>query len=77
MMTEHGITCSFNPTFRTPGAGTTGWISGGHYGLDQGPVIAMIENYRTGLIWRLMRHCPYIIRGLGRAGFEGGWLNSR
>ena len=34
----------------------------------------MIENYRTELIWRLMRDCPYIGTGLRRAGFRGGWL---
>jgi hypothetical protein len=34
----------------------------------------MIENYRSGLIWRLMRSCPYIAVGLRRAGFRGGWL---
>jgi len=34
----------------------------------------MIENYRTGFLWRLMRRCPYIVDGLRRAGFRGGWL---
>jgi hypothetical protein len=34
----------------------------------------MIENYRTGLIWKLMRDCPYISAGLRRTGFRGGWL---
>jgi hypothetical protein len=37
----------------------------------------MIENYRTGLIWRLMRDCEPIVRGLRRAGFTGGWLGGR
>ena len=32
----------------------------------------MIENYRTGLVWRVMRNNPYIITGLKRAGFTGG-----
>ena len=36
----------------------------------------MIENYRTGLIWDLMRRCPYLARGLERAGFRGGWLKA-
>jgi hypothetical protein len=49
-------------------------VSKGYYGLDQGPIIMMIENYRTGLIWRLMRRSPFIIDGLRRAGFQGGWL---
>ena len=41
---------------------------------DQGPIVAMIENYRSGLVWRIMRNNDYIRRGLERAGFEGGWL---
>ena len=35
----------------------SGWLSKAHFALDQGPVILMIENYRSGLIWRLMRGC--------------------
>jgi len=34
----------------------------------------MVENHLTGLVWELMRGCPYIVRGLERAGFRGGWL---
>jgi hypothetical protein len=34
----------------------------------------MIENYRSGFLSHLMRRCPYIIDGLRRAGFAGGWL---
>jgi hypothetical protein len=71
---QYGFKCSYNPTF-TLGNGN-GWVSKGYYGLDQGPIIMMIENYRTGFIWRLMRRCPYIINGLRRAGFRGGWLGS-
>jgi len=51
-----------------------GWFDTDYLGIDQGPILAMIENYRTGLIWRLMRGSPYIIKGLCRAGFTGGWL---
>ena len=68
---QYGFKCSYNPTFASRGKG---WVSKGYYGLDQGPIIMMIENYRTGLIWRLMRRCPFIIDGLRRAGFRGGWL---
>jgi hypothetical protein len=50
------------------------WVSPGHYGLDQGIVALMIENHRTQLLWRLMRECPYVVAGLRRAGFTGGWL---
>jgi hypothetical protein len=36
----------------------------------------MAENYRSELIWRLMRKNPYVIAGLERAGFTGGWLSA-
>jgi hypothetical protein len=71
---QYGFKCSYNPTF-TSGK-QKGWVSKGYYGLDQGPIIMMIENYRTGLIWRMMRRCPTIVTGLRRAGFSGGWLSS-
>ena len=73
MENEYGLVCSFNPTFPVAGS-KYGWISKDHFALDQGPVILMIENYRSGLIWRLMRRNPYIVAGLRRAGFSGGWL---
>jgi len=37
-------------------------------------VVLMMENYRWGLVWRLMRECPSIVNGRRRAGFKGGWL---
>jgi hypothetical protein len=36
----------------------------------------MIENWRTGLIWKTMQRNPHIVRGLRRAGFAGGWLDT-
>jgi hypothetical protein len=74
MMSEYGFKCSFNPTFTGGSGNKKGWHSKGYYGLDQGPIILMIENYRSGFLWRLMRRCPYIVTGLRRAGFRGGWL---
>ncbi len=73
MTSKYGFKCSFNPTFSGTGKG---WISKGYYGLDQGPIVLMIENYRSEFLWRLMRRCPYIITGLRRAGFAGGWLRN-
>jgi hypothetical protein len=70
---KYGFKCSYNPTF-TDSQNKNGWVSLGYYGLAQGPIVAMIENYRTGFLWRLMRNCPYIVKGLRRAGFRGGWL---
>jgi hypothetical protein len=71
--TEDGFKRSFNPTLRVNGRE---WQAKGFYGLDQGPIVLMVENYFSGLIWRLMRHCPPIVTGLQRAGFTGGWLDS-
>lgn len=51
-----------------------GWFDTDALGIDQGPILAMIENYRSGLVWRTMRRNPHVIRGLRRAGFTGGWL---
>jgi len=74
MMSRYGISCSFNPTCPSDSGNHVGWVSNGHFDIDQGPVILMIENYRSGLIWRLMRREPHIVTGLRRAGFAGGWL---
>jgi hypothetical protein len=74
MENEYGLVSSFNPTFSGRDCGRDGWISKNHFALDQGPVILMIENYRSGLIWRLLRSCHSLARGLRRAGFRGGWL---
>ncbi len=50
------------------------WISPGTFGLDQGMIVLMLENVRTGLPWKLGRANRYIVAGLRRAGFSGGWL---
>lgn len=74
---EYGYKCTFNPTFpANDGDASSSWISHGYYAIDQGPVVLMLENHRSGLIWQLLRRCPYIIRGLQRAGFAGGWLEA-
>jgi len=74
MTSEYGFKCSFNPTFNEGYQSPRGWVSKGYYGLDQGPVVIMIENHRSGFFWNLMRKCPYLADGLRRAGFTGGWL---
>jgi hypothetical protein len=50
------------------------WVDVDYLGIEQGPIIAMIENHRSDLVWRTMREHPTIRRGLQRAGFTGGWL---
>ncbi|MEO8013659.1 MAG: glucoamylase family protein [Polaromonas sp.] len=62
----------FNPTVTE--AGANGWVAPGEFGLDQGILVLMIENHRSGLLWKLGRANPYLRAGLRRAGFKGGWL---
>ena len=52
-----------------------GWFDTDYVGIDQGPILAMIENYRSGLIWKIMIRNPYIRAGLDKAGFRDGWLD--
>ena len=70
----YGFKATFNATFTRPDAMPQSWISPFHCGLNQGPIVLMIENYRSGLVWNLMRECLYLVEGLRSAGFQGGWL---
>lgn len=70
----YGFKPSFNRTYTVEGSEAGWWVSPYHFGVDQGPVVLMIENYRTGLLWNVMRRCPPLVKGLRRAGFSGGWL---
>lgn len=71
---DYGFKATFNPTYPANSGSEHGWVSPWNYGLNQGPIILMIENYRSGFLWQLMRQCRYIVNGLRRAGFTGGWL---
>lgn len=71
----YGFKATFNPTYPDQSGRACGWITPWHYGLNQGPIVMMIENFRTGLLWELMRRCPYVVEGLRRANFRGGWLS--
>ncbi|MEJ7747236.1 MAG: glucoamylase family protein [Luteimonas sp.] len=72
MLPSQQFASSFNPSLAD--AGEPAWVSAGSYGLDQGIVVMMIENHRSGLLWQLMRDCPHVRNGLRNAGFRGGWL---
>jgi hypothetical protein len=72
VLPEGRLASGFNPTLAD--AEGRAWVSAGHYGLDQGIVVMMIENHRSQRIWQLMRESPYIRAGLRGAGFRGGWL---
>ena len=50
------------------------WYATEYLAIDEGPIVGMIENYRTGLLWRLFMSCPEIQSGLKKLGFESPWL---
>jgi hypothetical protein len=80
---RYGFIDAFNPTLDesthvqagaiVPGIG---WFDSDYLGIDQGPMLAMLENWRSGLVWRVMRNNPHLRRGLLAAGFRGGWLGT-
>ena len=71
-----GFDASFNPIFPSTGNEKNGWVSPWKYGLNEGPMIIMIENYRNQFIWNIIKQCKYITQGLRLAGFQGGWLEN-
>jgi hypothetical protein len=80
---EYGFFDAFNPSVPdgTPvRAGRVvpgqGWVDTDYLGIDQGPILAMIQNHRDGFVWDVMKRNPHVQRGLLRAGFRGGWLEA-
>jgi hypothetical protein len=71
----YGFDASFNATYPHTRTNLHGWVSPWIFGLNQGPILLMIENFQSQLIWNTIRRCPYILQGLRRAGFRGGWLD--
>ena len=67
---EYGFKDAFNLTYPEQ----SGWFDKDYLGIDQGPILIQAENYRTELIWSIMKENPYIVEGLKKAGFTGGWL---
>ena len=82
---RYGFVDAFNPTLRTSGpplhhgriVNGLAWFDTDYLGIDEGPIVSMAENWRTGMIWNLMRHDSAVVRGMCRAGFTGGWLAGR
>ena len=72
----YGFKASFNPSVPTDHEHAFGWVSPYHFGINEGPTVAMVENHRSGLTWRLMHSCAPLVAGLRRAGFAGGWLDA-
>jgi hypothetical protein len=63
---RYGFTDAFNET--------QNWYAGSYLAIDQGPIVDMIENYRSGLFWRLFMSCPEIQKGLKKLGFQSPWI---
>jgi hypothetical protein len=49
---------------------TENWFPKKYLAIDQGPIVVMMENYRTGLLWNLFMSCPEIQNGLKKLGFK-------
>jgi hypothetical protein len=73
---KYGFKDAFNLSYPGKAAANPGWFSDDYLSIDQGPILLMVENYRTGLVWNLLKKSPYVRAGLLRAGFSGGWLGS-
>ncbi|MEI9957728.1 MAG: glucoamylase family protein [Ferruginibacter sp.] len=63
---EYGFKDAFNET--------KNWFASSYLAIDEGPIVAMIENYRSGLLWKLFMSCPEIQGGLKKLGFESPWI---
>ncbi|MFZ0212393.1 MAG: glucoamylase family protein [Candidatus Acidiferrales bacterium] len=72
---SYGFDASFNATYPVKSGNRPGWVSPWIFGLNQGPIVLMIENFQSELIWKSIRECSHIVEGLRRAGFHGGWLS--
>lgn len=70
---EYGFKDAFNLSIENRD-GSVGWIDPDYIGIDQGPIVIQLENYRSEFVWKLMKKNPYIVNGLKKAGFTGGWL---
>ena len=85
LFAKYGFVDSFNPSFTFQKAklsngrvvDDSGWFDTDYLGIDQGPILLMSENFRSAMVWELMKSSPYLRQGLKRAGFAGGWLEER
>jgi hypothetical protein len=63
---RHGFVDAFSPQ--------RDWYADTHLAIDQGPIILMLENFRTGLLWKLFMSVPEVRTGLRRLGFSSPQL---
>lgn len=62
LLGRFGLMDAFDPA--------TGWVSKTHLAINQGPVVAMLENHRSGLIWDLFMNAPEVRNGLVKLGYR-------
>lgn len=65
LWSQYGFVDAFNET--------KNWYAQSDLAIDQGPIVVMIENYRTGLLWNLFMSCPEVQKGLTKLGFESAY----
>jgi hypothetical protein len=53
-----------------------GWVADTYLAIDQGPIVVMMENHRSALLWELFMQVPEVRTGLRRLGFESPWLDA-
>ena len=63
-----GFQDAFNPTFDT--TKHSGWVDPDTLGIDQGPIVLMTENFRSGFVWNTMKSDPYLNTAMAIAGFK-------
>ena len=50
------------------------WYAKSYLAIDEGPIVVMMENYRSGLLWKLFMSCPEVQNGLRKLRFQSPWL---
>jgi hypothetical protein len=50
------------------------WVAKSYLAIDQGPIVVMMENQRSGLLWKLFMSSPDVQKGLKKLGFESPYL---
>ena len=63
---DYGFTDAFNET--------KDWYAKSYLAIDEGPIVDMMENFRSGLLWRLFMNCPEIKSGLSKLGFTSPYI---
>ena len=71
---KYGFRDAFNMSIEYTD-GTKGWYDKDYLGIDQGPIVIQLANHRNQFVWNIMKKNPYIVAGLKKAGFKGGWLD--